>query len=171
MGKTKGPLRPMRPFFEAALVLFSAGATPSTVAKKFEGVISRGTIQRWHNAWSDLKGIDRTTTMERKSRTPRKPVNPDSELLKKRREARVKEAREDDTGLISRYSYKATPVIAKQVKTDEEYLELIGAGPSAEEGVTGWEEDYEEKGPSDEWPFDELGFEEDPPTEDDEDFC
>lgn len=77
----------MRPFHAAALALFSAGATPSLVARQFQGQVGGQTIYRWYNAWAELKGIDRTSQLERKRRTRRVPEYV-SELTRRRQEVR-----------------------------------------------------------------------------------
>ena len=49
--------RAKRPFFEAALALFSVGCPPNVVAEKFDPYISYSTALRWYHDWADLKGI------------------------------------------------------------------------------------------------------------------
>jgi hypothetical protein len=88
-----GPLRPLKPFHEAALILFSAGASPAVVGKKFCDVVSIGTIYRWYYNWAELKGIDHRTQLERGyGRVARRPEY-ESELAKQRRESRKKLSR------------------------------------------------------------------------------
>lgn len=53
MGETKA----LRPFKEASLALFSAGAPPQVVADKFHQAVSKGTVYRWYYEWCELKGI------------------------------------------------------------------------------------------------------------------
>lgn len=52
-----GEARALRPFKEASLALFSAGAPPQVVADKFHQAVSRGTVYRWYWSWCDMKGI------------------------------------------------------------------------------------------------------------------
>jgi hypothetical protein len=87
------PLRPLRPFHEAALILFSAGASPAVVGKKFCDVVSVGTIYRWYYQWAEIKGIDHRTQLENGyGRVARRPEY-ESELAKARRESRKRLAK------------------------------------------------------------------------------
>ena len=61
-----------RPFFEAALALFSAGCPPTVVAEKFDPYISYSTALRWYHDWAELKGIPRENRYRaRKKNEPR----------------------------------------------------------------------------------------------------
>ena len=57
----------LRPFKEAALALFAAGAPPHIVAQKFEAYASSTTVYKWFNKWAELKGINRESQMSRLS--------------------------------------------------------------------------------------------------------
>lgn len=62
----------LRPFLEASLALFSAGAPPVVVAAKFKDVVSYGTVLSWYTDWAELKGIPLEHRYRaRKKNTPR----------------------------------------------------------------------------------------------------
>jgi hypothetical protein len=64
----------MRPFYEAALALFSIGAPPAIVISKFNGMVSTSTIWRWYYQWAEYKGINPNKGKIRTDgRTPRRP--------------------------------------------------------------------------------------------------
>lgn len=55
--KSMAVVRALRPFMEASLALFAAGAPPVVVAEKFSNAVSYQTVLRWYHDWAELKGI------------------------------------------------------------------------------------------------------------------
>lgn len=91
-----GPLYPLRPFHEAALALFSAGASPAVVAIKFRGQVSTSTIYRWYQLWADYKGIDASSQLEKKRGRKKRYPEYGEEVTSMRR-AMMKKRRENET--------------------------------------------------------------------------
>jgi len=95
--------RALRPFYEAAIALFSAGAPPSIVAEKFHLTVSPTNVYRWYHKWAELKGIDARSQMARIPNLKRRHETPT--MIKECNKEFVVASRDTESKLAKRLGY------------------------------------------------------------------
>jgi hypothetical protein len=98
-----GIVKSLRPFHEASLAFFAAGAPVIIVYEKFSQYVSYGTVQRWYNDWADLKGIPlESRHRARTKNTPRREQEFDRVRAEILREKSKRKRKERDLEIASR---------------------------------------------------------------------